>query len=244
MFSFPPSSRQIARASLLSISALPVLLLSFLASPIVSHAQGVPVSQSATPSDATISIDASLPFLEPSPALYDPGASKSPTGHVLGINSRYLTRDAKPWLPVMGEFHFSRYPRDRWEEELLKMKSAGVNIVATYVIWIHHEEIEGQFDWSGQRDLRAFAQLCAKHGLLLEPRIGPWAHAEVRNGGLPDWLLQKGPTRVNDPVYLSYVAKFYKEIGHQLDGLLWKDGGPVVALQLENEYSARGPGAG
>jgi hypothetical protein len=76
---------------------------------------------------------------------------------VIGVNSRYLTLNGKPWLPVMGEFHFSRYPESQWEEEILKMKAAGVNIVATYVIWIHHEEIEGQFDWKGQRDLRAFA---------------------------------------------------------------------------------------
>jgi hypothetical protein len=191
-----------------------------------------------------IRIDANQPASEPAAALYDGGAAASPTGGVIGVNSRYLTRDGKPWLPVMGEFHFSRYPRAQWEEELLKMKAAGVDIVATYVIWIHHEEIAGQFDWSGQRDLRAFALLCAKHGLLLEPRIGPWAHAEVRHGGLPDWVLQQGPTRVNDPAYLASASRWYAEIGRQLHGLMWKDGGPVVAIQLENEYSARGPGAG
>jgi hypothetical protein len=135
-------------------------------------------------------------------------------------------------------------PRADWEQELLKMKAAGVNIVATYVIWIHHEEVEGQFDWSGQRDLRAFAELCAKHGLLLEPRIGPWAHAEARNGGLPDWVVRQGPTRRNDPVYLAAVSRWYQEIGRQLKGLMWKDGGPVVAVQLENEYAARGADAG
>jgi len=192
----------------------------------------------------TIRIDASQPYSEPSAANYDGGSAKSPSGSVLGVNSRYLTRDGKPWLPVMGEFHYSRYPRAQWEEELLKMKAAGVNIVASYVIWIHHEEIEGQYDWSGDRDLRAFAQLCAKHGMYLEPRIGPWAHAEARNGGLPDWLLKKGPTRSNDPVYLAEVSKFYGEIGKQLQGLMGKDGGPVIAIQLENEYARRGPGAG
>jgi hypothetical protein len=203
---------------------------------------GASPAQSQGP--APIRFDASQPAQEPEAARYDGGASTSPTGGVIGVNSRYLTRDGKPWLPVMGEFHYSRSPRQQWEEELLKMKAAGVNIVATYVIWIHHEEVEGQFDWTGQRDLRAFAQLCAKHGLLLEPRIGPWAHAEVRNGGLPDWVMKKGRVRVNDPVYLAEVNRWYGEIGHQLQGLLWKDGGPVVAVQLENEYSARGPGAG
>lgn len=198
------------------------------------------VAQDTTP----IRIDASQPFVPPGPASYNEFYAKSPSGGVLGVNSRYLTLDGKPWLPVMGEFHFSRYPRSQWEPELLKMKAAGVQVVATYVIWIHHEEVEGQFDWQGRRDLRAFAQLCAKHGMYLEPRIGPWDHAEARNGGFPDWLLKKGPTRVNDPVYLSYVRAWYGEIGRQLQGLMWQDGGPVIGIQLENEYSKRGPGAG
>jgi beta-galactosidase len=191
-----------------------------------------------------IRIDASAPYTEPAPASYDEGAAKSPSGDVIGVNSRYLTLDGKPWLPVMGEFHFSRYPRAQWEDEILKMKAAGVNIVATYVIWIHHEEIKGQFDWSGQRDLRAFAQLCARHQMLVLARIGPWDHGEVRNGGFPDWVLKQGPTRVNDPVYLASVRAWYGQIGEQLKGLLWKDGGPVIGIQLENEYSLRGPGAG
>jgi hypothetical protein len=191
-----------------------------------------------------IRIDASEPLRAPAPAAYDEGTRTTPAGVTLGLNSRYLTLNGKPWLPVMGEFHFSRYPRDQWEDEILKMKASGVNIVSTYVIWIHHEEVKGQFDWSGQRDLRAFTELCAKHGMYVVARIGPWDHGEVRNGGLPDWVLKQGPTRINDPVYLTSVREFYSQIGDQLKGLLWKDGGPVIGIQLENEYSLRGPGAG
>ncbi|MGA7858024.1 MAG: beta-galactosidase, partial [Terracidiphilus sp.] len=144
----------------------------------------------------------------------------------------------------MGEFHFSRYPEAYWEEEILKMKASGVRIISTYVFWIHIEEVEGQFDWSGQRNLREFALLCAKHGMLLYPRIGPWAHGEARNGGLPDWVVKNSSIRSNDPVYLSEVRRFYAQIGGQLHGLLWKDGGPVIGIQIENEYSLRGPGKG
>ena len=193
---------------------------------------------------AVMRIDASMPYSPPGPAPYGEGTAVSPSGDVLGVNSRYLTLDGKPWLPVMGEFHFSRYPRAQWEEELLKMKAAGVDIVATYVIWIHHEEVKGEFEWAGQRDLRAFAQLCARHHMYLLARIGPWDHAEVRNGGLPDWVIQQGPTRENDPVYLASVREWYGQIGRQLKGLLFKEGGPVIGIQLENEYSKRGPGAG
>ncbi len=193
---------------------------------------------------AQILVDANAPSLPPGPSSFHVGSAVAPDGQVLGLNQRFLTRDGKPWLPVMGEFHFSRVPASEWEDELLKMKSAGVDVVSTYVIWLHHEEVEGQFDWSGDRDLRRFAQLCAKHHLLLYVRIGPWAHGEVRNGGFPDWLLAKGPTRVNDPVYLSYVAKFYNAIGQQLHGMMWKDGGPAIGVQLENEYSNRTLGGG
>jgi beta-galactosidase len=199
---------------------------------------------SGAENNTPIRIDASQPYLDPGPARYDQGAARSPSGSTLGINSRYLTRNGKPWLPVMGEFHFSRYPQSQWEEEILKMKAAGVDIVATYVIWIHHEEIEGQYDWQRQRDLRAFVQICARHGLVVVARIGPWDHAEARNGGFPDWLLKRGPTRVNDPGYLLAVRGWFGQIAGQLKGLLWKDGGPVVGIQLENEYSQRGPGAG
>ncbi len=191
----------------------------------------------------TILIDASKPAgtrAIPNPSL----GGKSPAGHEIGVNSQYLTLDGQPWLPVMGEFHFSRYPEPDWEEELLKMKAGGVQIVATYLFWNHHEEIEGQFDWSGQRDLRRFVQLCQKHGLYVFLRIGPWSHGEVRNGGFPDWLLAKGVTRRNDPQYLSYVRRYFGQIGEQVKGLLWKDGGPILGVQFENEYYEHGPGAG
>jgi len=185
-----------------------------------------------------------VPGLDVRPVPTQLGSNRAPDGATLSANSQYLTRDGKPWIPVMGEFHYTRYPEAYWEEEILKLKASGVQIVATYVIWIHHEEIEGQFDWSGQRDLRKFAGLCRKHGMLLYPRIGPWAHGEVRNGGLPDWVLTNSAVRSNDSVYLAEVRRFYSQIGQQLNGLLWKDGGPVVGIQIENEYALNGPGQG
>lgn len=169
---------------------------------------------------------------------------RSPKGEVLSVNTRYLLRDGVPWFPVMGEFQYSRYPEAEWESEILKMKAGGVQIISTYVFWIHHEEIEGEFDWSGQRNLRQFVTLCAKHGLYVWVRIGPWDHGECRNGGFPDWLIKQCPTRQISPVYLKFVQRFYGQIGIQLKGLLWKDNGPIIGIQLENEYSARGPGKG
>jgi hypothetical protein len=190
-----------------------------------------------------VTVDASVPPSPPTPLPFAAGGT-SPAGHVLAVNSRYFTLDGKPWLPVMGEFHFSRYPADEWEREILKMKAGGVDIVSAYVFWIHHEETEGQFDWTGQRDLRRFVQLCAQHGMYVWLRIGPWDHGEVRNGGFPDWVLD-GPTRQNDPNYLARVQKFYGQIGQQVKGLYWQDGGPIVGVQIENEYHpGTGPGKG
>ena len=192
----------------------------------------------------TIEIDARKPSQPPRPSDFKGGSSLSPSGKSIGLNDQYLTLDGKPWLPVMGEFHFSRYPDADWEEEILKMKAAGVQIISSYIFWNHIEEVQGVFDWTGKRDLRRFAELCQKHGMYLFVRIGPWAHGESRYGGLPDWVVQETVPRTTDPRFLGFVDGFYQQIGQQLQGLLWKDGGPVIGVQIENEYGNNGPNGG
>ncbi|MDR3508484.1 MAG: beta-galactosidase [Caulobacteraceae bacterium] len=172
------------------------------------------------------------------------GTATSPSGHVIGLDNRYLSLDGHPWLPVMGEFHYARFPAAYWDEELAKMKASGVDIVSTYVFWNHHEEVPGQFDWTGDRDLRRFVALCARHDLKVIIRLGPWAHGESRFGGIPDWVVNQVPPRTDDPTYLGYVERFWGQIRQQLDGQLWKDGGPVIGVQLENEYNLTGQGQG
>jgi hypothetical protein len=193
---------------------------------------------------ATLSIDASAPTPAPLKAALRLGSAVAPNGDTLGANARYLTRNGAPWLPVMGEFHYSRTPASQWDAELRKMKAAGIDIVASYVMWNHHEELAGKFDWSGNRDLRRFVQLAAKAGLDVVVRVGPWAHAEVRYGGIPDWVVNTMPTRSNDPQYMALVERLYAQIGQQIKGQLWKDGGRVIGVQLENEYNIDGPGKG
>ena len=152
-------------------------------------------------------------------------------------DEKSLLRNGKRWFPVMGEIHYSRYPNKYWKEALYKMKAGGVNIVSSYVLWIHHEEIENQWDWTGDRNLRKFVETIKECGLSMILRIGPWCHAETRNGGFPDWLLEKCPdARTNDESYFKEVEKLYKEIYAQVKGLLLKDGGPIIGLQIENEY--------
>lgn len=202
------------------------------------------LSSGVSLAETVLSVDATAPAPALETGYLKMGQGGSPAGGTIGINNRYLTLDGKPWMPTMGEFHYTRFPADGWDEQLAKMKAAGIDIVASYIIWNHHEEVEGAFTWTGDRDLRRFAQLCAKHGLKLVVRIGPWSHAEVRYGGIPDWVVDAMPTRGNDPQYLSYVDRFYRQIAAQVSGLLWKDGGPVIGVQLENEYNLTGPGQG
>ncbi len=156
-------------------------------------------------------------------------------------DSHSLIIGGKRVMPVMGEVHYSRIPADEWRDEVRKMKEGGVTIVATYVFWNHIEEQEGVFDWSGQRDLRRFIEICKDEDMPVVLRLGPFCHGEVRNGGMPDWIFTKGcRLREENKVFLGYVERLYRQIFTQVQGLQWKDGGPVVAAQFDNEYRGKG----
>lgn len=157
----------------------------------------------------------------------------------IDVNSLNFIFDGKDVLPVMGEFHFSRLNYEYWKESILKMKQCGINIISTYIFWIHHEEEKDVFNWDESRNLRLFIKLCKELDMKLVLRLGPWAHGEARNGGFPDWLVKEIPKpiiRSNDFYYLSRVEMFFKEIFKQVEGFFFKEGGPVIAIQVENEY--------
>jgi beta-galactosidase len=158
-------------------------------------------------------------------------------GSSIAVNSFYIERNGKPFVPIVGEFHYSRYPANEWEDELRKMKAGGINVVATYVFWNIHERQEGHFDWSGNLDVRRFVEAARKVGLDVILRVGPFGHGEIRNGGLPDWIYgREFEVRSNDPLYLAYCDKLYAAISEQVKGLFFKDGGPIIGIQLENEF--------
>lgn len=162
-------------------------------------------------------------------------------GNKMSFTNYYMKLNDKPFFGISGEFHFSRYDEKYWEEEIVKMKLGGINIIATYIFWNHHEEIEGNFDWEYNKNLRQFIELCGKHEMYVIIRIGPFDHGEVRNGGMPDWLFGRPfEIRSNDEGYLFYVNRLYKEIQNQVSGLLFKDGGPIIGTQIENEYMHAG----
>lgn len=161
---------------------------------------------------------------------------QNPSGERIDITNLYFERGGKPWIGVMGEFHFSRYSRRDWYRELCKMKAGGITIVATYLFWIYHEEIEGEFDFSGDLDVRQFILDAQKAGLDVVIRIGPWAHGECRNGGFPDWLIKKPyKLRDNNDAYMEKARVWYEKIYGQVCGLFYKDGGNIIGVQFENE---------
>ncbi|MEJ5869189.1 beta-galactosidase [Pseudokineococcus sp. 5B2Z-1] len=157
----------------------------------------------------------------------------------VSLTDRCLTRDGRPWFPVMGEYHFSRDRADRWEEELLVMKAGGVGVVATYLIWSVHEERRGALRWDGDRDVRRFLALAARHGLLVVLRVGPWVHGEARHGGFPDWLQALDVRhRTNDPRYQELVRSWFAAVAGQVGEFLRTDAtpdAPVVGIQADNE---------
>ena len=160
-----------------------------------------------------------------------------PLGANVAWDSLSLLVDGQRVVPAMGEMHFSRVPADEWGEEVRKMQQGGISILATYVFWIHHEQEEGQWTWEGERDLHRFLQVCKEAQMPVLLRIGPFCHGEVRNGGLPDWLFDKDcKLRSTDEGFLAEVRKWYAALFEQVKGLQWQDGGPVLAIQLDNEY--------
>lgn len=153
----------------------------------------------------------------------------------IALTSRTVLLDGTPWIPVSGEIHYSRVPRDRWRERLLLMKSGGVNVVSSYVIWIHHEPTRGNVRFDDNLDIAAFVRLCDELGMFFVLRIGPWVHGEVRNGGFPDWVQEADVVhRTDDPAYLEMVRQWLSALGSELAHVCGPTS-PIIGIQIENE---------
>lgn len=150
---------------------------------------------------------------------------------------RYFKYKDKPILPIIGEFHFSRCEREKWEEELQKIKAQGLSGVSVYVFWNHHESKSGVFDFSGDKDIKHFLSLCKKCNLSVILRIGPWCHGEVRYGGFPDYLRLVLGKRKSTPLYLHFVKRYFRELYKQVAEFC--EGETVIGIQLENEYTGK-----
>ncbi|QTN00748.1 beta-galactosidase [Sediminibacillus dalangtanensis] len=150
--------------------------------------------------------------------------------------------DDEPFQILSGAMHYFRTVPEHWEDRLQKLKALGLNTVETYVPWNQHEPKKGQFEFSGLADIEQFIQLAYELDLYVIIRPSPYICAEWEMGGLPSWLL-KNPDivlRSSDPVYLQHVAEYYDVLLPKLRPFLYQHGGPVIAMQIENEYGAYG----
>jgi len=199
------------------------------------------VSGCPAPASNTITFDARGAGLKPGTETLKGWGGRAPDGRVLGANNYYLELDGKPLPLAIGEIHPQRFPAEYWEEAILEMKAAGLNGISIYVFWNQIEPRPGEFNFSGNNDIRRFVELCAKHGMYAWLRVGPFCNAEMLAGGLPPWLYGMPLTeRSNHPLYLELVGRYYAHLGEQLKGLMWGQGGPVIGLQVENELGVAG----
>lgn len=150
--------------------------------------------------------------------------------------------NGKPFVVKAAEIHYPRIPKEYWEHRIKMCKAIGMNTVCIYIFWNIHEQKEGEFDFSGNNDIAAFCRLAQKNGMYVIVRPGPYVCAEWEMGGLPWWLLKKKDIRLReqDPYFMERVKIFEEKVGEQLAPLTIQNGGPIIMVQVENEYGSYG----
>ena len=161
------------------------------------------------------------------------------TKHTFEIGKEQFMLDGKPFQIRCGEIHFARVPREYWRHRLQMMKSLGMNTVCAYLFWNFHERTPGVFKWDGEADIAEFCKIAQEEGLWVILRPGPYTCAEWEMGGLPWWLLKNDniKLRSQDPIYLEASIKYLKEVGRILAPMQVTKGGPILMVQVENEYA-------
>lgn len=150
--------------------------------------------------------------------------------------------NGEPYTVKAAELHYPRIPRPYWDQRIKLCKALGMNTICLYTFWNAHEPKIDQFDFTGQNDLREFVKLCQANDMKVILRPGPYVCAEWEMGGLPWWLLKKKDIRLreNDPFFLERVDKFQKAVAEQVGDLTIDKGGPIIMVQVENEYGSYG----
>jgi beta-galactosidase len=150
--------------------------------------------------------------------------------------------NGKPFRIMSGEMHYPRVPRAYWADRFAKMKAMGLNTLCTYVFWNAHELKPGEFTFEGNLDLAEYIREAQKAGLYVIVRPGPYVCSEWDFGGLPSWLLREPDIklRCSDPRYMAAARRYIEHLGKELKGLQISEGGPVILVQLENEYGSYG----
>ncbi len=162
--------------------------------------------------------------------------------HSFAVSGDHFTLDGKPFQIISGAIHYERIPRAYWRDRLKKARAMGLNTVETYTFWNVHEPIQGHFEFGGQYDVAEFVREAQQEGLYVVLRPGPYACAEWEWGGFPPWLLSDPHmvVRSSYPGFVSAAQRYLKAVGQQLAPLQIGNGGPILAVQVENEYGSYG----
>ena len=150
--------------------------------------------------------------------------------------------NGKPFVVKAAEIHYPRIPKPYWDHRIKMCKALGMNTVCIYIFWNIHEQREGEFDFTDNNDVAEFCRLAQKNGMYVIVRPGPYVCAEWEMGGLPWWLLKKKDIKLRerDPYFMERVKMFEQKVGEQLAGLTIQNGGPIIMVQVENEYGSYG----
>jgi beta-galactosidase len=175
-----------------------------------------------------------IPFFEAAAQQAAPGS--------FAVHEGQFLLNGKPFRIISGEMHYLRIPRAYWRDRFRMAKAMGLNTITTYVFWNAHEPRPGVYDFSGDHDVAEFIREAQQEGLYVILRPGPYACAEWEFGGFPAWLLKDHSVvvRSRDPKFIEPVARWIKRLGQELAPLQMGNGGPIVLVQVENEYGSFG----
>jgi beta-galactosidase len=177
------------------------------------------------------------------PACYAVSINRSvTTPHTFTVSGEQFLLDGKPYQVISGEMHYSRIPRAYWRDRLQKARAMGLNTITTYVFWNLHEPRPGVYDFSGENDVAEYIREARQEGLHVILRPGPYVCAEWELGGYPSWLLKdrRLVLRSSDPKYMAAVQAWFTRLAQEIKPLLLRNGGPIIAVQVENEYGSFG----
>ena len=165
-----------------------------------------------------------------------------PQAHTFTVAGKQFVLDGKPFQIISGSMHYTRVPRAYWRQRFREARAMGLNTITAYVFWNVHEPMPGVYDFSGQNDVAEFIREAQQEGLYVILRPGPYVCAEWDLGGFPSWLLKDRSLllRSEDPKYLDAVQAWFTRLGEQINPLLLRNGGPIIAVQVENEYGSFG----
>jgi beta-galactosidase len=168
------------------------------------------------------------------------GAQAQAPRHTFALGDSTFLLDGKPLQMISGELHYPRIPREAWRQRMKMAKAMGLNTIGTYVFWNLHEPQPGKYDFTGNNDIAAFVKVAQEEGLWVILRPSPYVCAEWEFGGYPYWLQKEKDLKVRskDPKYLAAYRRYILAVGKQLAPLQVNHGGPVLMVQIENEYGS------